>query len=128
MILDTSFVIDFLKGRKNAVEMMLSIVENHIAFAIAAPTVTEIYSGLVYIGNEQYRIKTRDFLKKQIILPLDEPSAIFAGEIDGTLTKKGLKIQRADSMIAGIAISNNMSVLTNDSHFDRIEGLEIQKY
>ncbi len=61
-------------------------------------------------------------------LPLDEESAKIAGSIDGQLTKQGLTINTEDSMIAGIAIKNNKTILTNDGHFDRIEGLKIEKY
>ena len=127
MILDTSFVIDFLKGRKNAVEKMISITENQIHFAIAAPTLAEISSGLVYADNDK-KEKAMDFLKSQIVLPLDESSAIIAGEIDGKLAKRGLKIEMMDSLIAGIAISNNEPIVTRDSHFERIEGLKTEKY
>jgi predicted nucleic acid-binding protein len=44
------------------------------------------------------------------------------------LTKKGQRIDPEDTMIAGIAITNNKILVTRDKHFDRINGLKIEKY
>ncbi|MBS3136929.1 hypothetical protein J4232_00725 [Candidatus Woesearchaeota archaeon] len=43
--------------------------------------------------------------------------------------KRGIPINPQDSMIAGIAIRNNESVLTrNTKHFERIDNLTIETY
>ena len=129
MILETSFIIDFLKGDENAVSKMQSLIDQNILYEITTPTIFELWGGLVNLEKpekEQQRITS--LLEGIIIFPLDEESAKIAGNIDGKLVKRGLKIDTEDSMIAGIAIKNNKKVLTRDKHFDRIEGLKIESY
>lgn len=129
MILETSFVIDFLKNDGKAVRKMQSIISSDGAFGIATPTIFELWTGLFAIqksGNERERIS---FLINNIsIYSLDYESAKIAGKINGELIKNGKKIDPEDCMIAGIAMTNNRKLLTNDRHFERIEGLRIEKY
>lgn len=129
MILETSFVIDFLQGDEDAVSKMQSLVDQNIPYEITSPTVFELWGGLQNLGapeKEQQKILT--LMQGIAVFPLDEESAKIAGTIDGQLAKKGLTINTEDSMIAGIAIKNNKKVLTRDQHFDRIDGLKIEEY
>ena len=129
MILEATFVIDFLKGRNDAVSKMESLVKENILVSIAAPTVFELFAGYEQHGKgEREKQKISLFLKTINLFPLDGESAKIGGIIDGALIKKGLQIDAEDSMIAGIAMAKNESVLTRDSHFDRIEGLKVEKY
>ena len=129
MILETSFVVDFLKGDEYAVSKMQSLIDKGIPYEITTPTIFELWGGLVNLEKsekEQQRIIS--LLEGIVIFPLDEESAKIAGNVDGQLVKRGLKIDTEDSMIAGIAINNNKKVLTRDEHFSRIEGLKIESY
>ena len=129
MILETSFVVDFLKGDEDAVSKMQSLIDEGIPYEITTPTIFELWGGLVNLEKpekEQQRITS--LLGGIVIFPLDEESAKIAGNVDGQLVKRGLKIDTEDSMIAGIAIKNNKKVLTRDKHFDRIEGLKVEEY
>ena len=129
MILETSFVVDFLKGDEDAVSKMQSLIDEGIPYEITTPTIFELWGGLVNLEKpekEQQRITS--LLEGIIIFPLDEESAKIAGNVDGQLVKRGLKIDTEDSMIAGIAIKNNKKVLTRDKHFDIIEGLKVESY
>lgn len=130
MILDTNFIIDFLKGQSTALNKMDFLIKKDIAFAITTPTIFELYSGLIFLDkSENERERIISLLKDQIILSLDKNSAEKAGIIDGNLLKKGLKIDAEDSMIAGIAESHGESILTkNVKHFSRIQGIRIESY
>ena len=129
MILETSFVIDFLRGKENAKSKMDFLISQNILLEIVAPTVFELYAGIIQLGKSEEEIqKITSLLKGFSFYPLDEESARIAGIIDGKLIKNGLKISAEDSMIAGIAIKNNKKVLTRDEHFKRIEGLKIESY
>jgi tRNA(fMet)-specific endonuclease VapC len=45
------------------------------------------------------------------------------------LRKKGINIEHNDVLIAGIALTNNMKLITNNiSHFNKIKGLEIENW
>lgn len=129
MILETTFAIDFLKGRKTAITKMRDLIDNKIDVALTAPTVFELYGGLIQLGKSQEeQQKVVSFLKGIMIYPLDDESAKIAGLIDGKLIKDGLEIETEDAMIAGIAIKNNQKILTRDEHFKRIEGLKVENY
>lgn len=129
MILETSFVIDFLNGKKDAVEKISYLVGENVDCAITSPTIFEIWSGIVSLKKgENEKNKTKLLLNNQIIYGLDAESAEIAGKIHGELVLKGQKIDPTDCMIAGIAIKNNLPVLTRDGHFERVDGLKIEKY
>ena len=129
MILETSFVVDFLKGDEDAVSKMQSLIDQNILYEITTPTIFELWGGLVNLEKPEKELqRITSLLEGIIIFPLDEESAKIAGNVDGQLVKRGLKIDTEDSMIAGIAIKNNKKVLTRDKHFDRIEGLKIESY
>lgn len=129
MILDTTFVVDLIRGNDNAVSKLKWLEKENVMYGITTPTIYELWSGLVSLEKSEKEIqKTGYLIKEQLIYLLDEESAEEAGKIDGELIKKGQKIDPEDCMIAGIAITNNQKLLTNDRHFERIEGLKIEKY
>ena len=129
MIVDTSFVIDFLQGDEEAVSKMQSLIDQDLPYEISSPTIFELWGGLQNIETpEKEKQKILSLMQGITVFSLDEESAKIAGTIDGQLSRKGLKINTEDSMIAGIAIKNNKKVLTRDRHFERIEGLKTEKY
>ena len=129
MILETSFVVDFLQGDEDAISKMHSLIDQNIPYEITSPTIFELWGGLVNLEKpEKERQRITSLMEGIIIYPLDEESAKIAGNIDGQLVKKGLQINTEDSMTAGIAITNNKKILTRDEHFNRIEGLKIERY
>ena len=129
MILDTSFVIDLLKGRQNAVSKMTYLAKENIPHAITTLTIFELWSGLISLEkSDKEKLKTISLIKEQVVYSLSQRGAEEAGKIDGALIKKGLTINPVDVLIAGIAISNDKKVLTSDPHFERIDGLKVEKY
>ncbi|MBI1935858.1 PIN domain-containing protein [Candidatus Woesearchaeota archaeon] len=129
MILDTSFVIDLIKGRPNAVSKLKELEKENVPYSITSPTVYELWSGLVSLEkSEKEKQKTTSLISEQIIYFLDDKSAEEAGKIDGKLIKIGKMIEPEDCMIAGIAVTNNQKLLTKDPHFKRIEGLKVELY
>ena len=129
MILETAFALDFLKGQENAIAKIRSLVDENVSLEITTPTIFELWGGLTQLGKgEKEREKIISFIKGLTIYSLDEESAKIGGIIDGELIKRGLKIDTEDSMIAGIALTNNKKILTRDEHFKRIEGLKVEEY
>jgi predicted nucleic acid-binding protein len=130
MLLDTSFIIDLLKGQKGAVQKMKSLEAEAIATNISSPSIFELYVGITLSkksGAEKRRII--DSLSSWGTLPLDTESAKTAGRIYGQLMTEGMMIDAEDAMIAGIALENGEEVLTrNIKHFERIPGISIVTY
>jgi predicted nucleic acid-binding protein len=60
------------------------------------------------------------------VLPLDREAATRAAVVRQRLARKGVPIGMADSLIAGIALVNNLPLLTrNRKHFENVEGLRL---
>jgi tRNA(fMet)-specific endonuclease VapC len=88
---------------------------------ISSITVTEFVTGLQAHGNWQ---KLQNFLSELENFEIIHPSLdnfILAGKIDGDLLKKGNSIGIADSLVASVAISNDIDLATgNYDDFIRI--------
>ncbi|MBI2576282.1 PIN domain-containing protein [Candidatus Woesearchaeota archaeon] len=130
MILETTFLIDLLRGRQEAVSKMKELEGSHLPLFIATPSIVELWSGIVRFNRPQSeKIKILQTISEQLILDLTKEAAVEAGKIDGTLVKTGKEIEPEDSMIAGIAITNHEAVLTrNTEHFRRVMGLTTERY
>lgn len=129
MILDTSFLVDLLRGNKTAVDKIAEIEKRNEPIATTTISVFEIWQGLSKKAGEEETEKTFELFKSINVVGFDFDSAIKAGEIQGSLRATGQKIDPEDAMIAGIAKSRQEKVLTrNQKHFARIRGLEIETY
>jgi tRNA(fMet)-specific endonuclease VapC len=66
------------------------------------------------------------FLPAFLSLPFDDLSAIVYGQIRADLEAKGTPIGPNDLMIASIALSNDLTLVThNTSEFGRVSGLRL---
>jgi len=127
--LETTFLVDFFRGNKNAIEKYTEIKESNESIRVAVPSITEIISGAsLNIKNEE-KEKAIEFFSNLEILELNKESAILAGEIEAGLILSGETIGIIDIMIGAICLSNNETLLTrNKKHFEKIKNLEIKSY
>lgn len=93
-------------------------------FTISTVTLMEIVRGL---QRKQSLQRLQTFLLSisgEEIVPFDAESAILAGRIAGDLERLGQPIGMADPMIAAIAMTNGLELVTgNTAHFQRIQRL-----
>ncbi len=130
MLLDTTFLIDFLRGKKNAINL-ISHIEKKPLYTTEI-NVFELITG-AYISKQEIKKhleKIYALLSRINVLSLDRKSSIKAGEIAGKLIKEGKKIHETDCLIAGIALANGITniVTENKSHYERIKGVKIISY
>ena len=58
-----------------------------------------------------------------------EESAKISGDIYADLRQKGITIGTSDILIAGIAIENGLTLITNnEKHYEPIQGLNIDNW
>ena len=89
-------------------------------------TYYEILSGLKHRDANKKLEVFLDFVAQNTVLSLTEEAATIASEHYATLCKQGQPLEDIVLLIAGIALSNNLVLVThNTKHFERIEGLEI---
>jgi predicted nucleic acid-binding protein len=120
-IADTDVLIDYLagKGEADAVERVL----RRGALSTTVITRFELLSGA---KSSKQLARLVQLLGAVPSIPLDAAAADAASEIRRSLDQSGNTIGMADSLIAGIVISNGGSLLTrNRRHFERVPGLEL---
>jgi hypothetical protein len=129
MIADTGFLIDIMDGDVKAVEKLKEILKSH-SLIVTTPSLFELFSGVAQSKcSEAERERVKQLLEDQPLLQLDASSAEQAGYIDGTLIRKGIRIEPIDCQIAGIALTHQQVVVTrNTKHFSRIENLRVESY
>ncbi len=132
--LDTTFLIDFIKGRIEANVMANNLGNREEIITIATPSIVELFKGIYLRENikniEPNEIdKIKNVISSFSILDLDRVSAILAGEIEADLINRGEMIDIEDIMIGAIAKQNGEKLITkNVKHFERIKGLEVEGY
>jgi len=127
--LETTFLVDFFRGNKNAIEKYTEIKESNESIRVAVPSITEIISGASLNVKNEEKERAIEFFSNLEILELNKESAILAGEIEAGLILSGETIGIIDIMIGAICLSNNETLLTrNKKHFEKIKNLEIKSY
>lgn len=129
MIADSSLLIDFLREKKNAVEM----IQKYLAEGIYTTEVNvfELVRGAYLSRNpEIYIERVHVLLSRMVVLPLERRATLKAGELAAFLDKEGLHVEDADCLIAGIALVNSVPIIgtLNKSHFERFPGIKVITY
>jgi len=121
ILVDTSVLIDLLKGIDNAkVEMLKTIIKNNWPFGIAAYTYQEVLQGAR--DDNEYSL-LMDYLKKQIIYTLPNIISTYenAARIYYDLRRIGITPRNSiDIYIAQTAIHFGLMLLHNDKDFDNM--------
>lgn len=130
MLLDTTLLIDFLRGKKEAVEILARSERQQ--FYTTEINIFEIVFGIYAKRQNPEKDIEKAFalFSKLIILALERRGTIKAGEIGGMLMKRGLQIEQTDCLIAGIALSNGIPeiITANKTHFERIPEIKVVSY
>ena len=127
-ILDTNTLIYFFKGIGNVANILLSKSPKDIS--IPSITLYEIKVGIAKSNNPEKRKKQLESLISRIsITPFGANEAEVAAMIRADLESKGKPTGPYDTLIAGIALSNNATLVThNTKEFERVNGLTIEDW
>jgi tRNA(fMet)-specific endonuclease VapC len=123
-LLDTDCVVEYLRGRAEAVQLVTSLRLAGVAISIV--TFGEIYEGIHYgERRETHERGFRDFLRLVPVLPLRQRDMKRFAIIRGALRRSGSPIGDPDLLIAATAIERDLMLVTgNLRHFGRISGLK----
>ena len=129
-LLDSTFLIDLMRGRERAVTVLESLERSGEPLVVSAVTLMELQRGIAALGlpvEEQRRIL--DVVQSRIVQPLDAPAALRAGEIDASLWSAGEPVDPEEAMIAGTALSLDQELVTRSGRsFGRVPGLRMRTY
>ncbi|MCS7366042.1 MAG: type II toxin-antitoxin system VapC family toxin [archaeon GB-1867-035] len=134
-LLDTSYLIDLVRRKPEAVKLARKIDEEKAYTAISAITYHEYLLG-VYLSHWRNKQKLKEMLRKAEaelkifdILPYTEAIARKTAEKLAYLIKIGKPTSLADLIIAATAITHKLKLVTrNKKHYENIPELEIITY
>ena len=124
-LIDTDWVIDYLKGIPRAIVLLRALA--YEGAAISLITYGEIYEGIYgsldRSGSEE---RFRNFLDEVSVLPLDQPIMRRFPLLRDSLRRVGRPIGDLDLLIAATALQHSLALVTrNLGHFQRISGLQL---
>ncbi len=126
VLLDTDTISFFLRNVPKVMTEANNYLKFHKGFTFSVITNFEILRGLKIKNAQQQIIKFGLIRMQSREINLSHKIIDRAAEIYADLYKRGLLILDADILIAATAIENNLAVVTNnESHFNRISGLQI---
>ncbi len=129
MILDTSAIIDLLRGKQEIIKKFEDLDKKNIPISLTSISVFEIWQGLHDTMDAKKFEKIQFLLDSIGTFYFDTSTAKEAGYIHASLKNAGQIIDPEDSMIAGIAKFYKEAILTkNIKHFGRIQGLKVESY
>ncbi|MEK6824321.1 MAG: type II toxin-antitoxin system VapC family toxin [Nanoarchaeota archaeon] len=128
--LDSTVIIDFLKGREEAINI-IGIYMND-GLATTELTIFEIFAG-IYLKksiSENEVIKATEFFNSINVLSFDKTCGEKAARIYAFLSNSGNLIEQNDVFISAIMIKNGCEkiITRNEKHFLKIDGIKVVRY
>jgi tRNA(fMet)-specific endonuclease VapC len=123
VMLDTDIYSEVLKAIDPNVARNAIFYRNiYLRLSLSVITIMEVIQGLQKVGASSQRIQAfRNAVSSEEIIPFDQSAAELAGQIAGDLDRVGRPIGRCDPMIAALAITHGLELVTgNTSHYQRL--------
>jgi tRNA(fMet)-specific endonuclease VapC len=128
-MLDTDILSEFLRGNPKVIAKVDEYLKEYSYISLSIITYYEILNGLLYKDARKQLAKFEEFIVLNKVIPLTLPMAKTAALIQADLRKKGTEIGHTDTLIAGISMTSELQLITNNtSHFKRIHGLDIANW
>jgi predicted nucleic acid-binding protein len=123
-LLDSSFCADFLRGREAAKSYRLDHRDESLV--LSAVGYYELYHGAVKEGRDPARID--ELLPWVERINYDRTHALEGTRIRQELEARGERLQHPDMLLAGVARSLGVPVVTADGGFERVDGLNVENH
>ncbi len=127
-LLDTDVLSKMAKAR--VPDRLQRIVGPEPRLLTTAINLAEVYYGLAKAGSPRLRLLYEERVFPYLtVLPFEEEAAVEFGRLRAALEAGGNRLDDADLMIASVAISRGLVLVTaNVRHFSRIPGLRIENW
>lgn len=123
LLVDTNIVIALFAGEPTALERM----ERRPELFLCVPVLGELrYGALASSRVEENLTRLDGFSRRVLLLSCDSGTAVQYSVIRFALRKKGRPIPENDIWIAAVALQHGLTLLSRDSHFQQVEGLEME--
>lgn len=129
VLIDTDILSYYFKGNPKVIGRFESYLGFFDSIEICIITYYEITSGLLAKKALRQLQVFEQFVDRNKIIPLTEKSSKISAELYASLRQSGKIVDDIDLLIAGVAIENDMVLVTNnEKHFGRIPNLKIENW
>jgi len=128
-VLDTNIITAIMRGNKKVKEIAQKAILEGKEIFINAISYYEIKRGLL-AKNATVQLNKFDLLCKEFGLVLLDTQDVFdrASEIYANLKQRGQLIEDADILIASVVTFRNFILVSDDTDFDRIQGIKLENW
>ncbi len=128
-IIDTDTTSYFFRNNAKVVAKLDEYLQEHGFVYLSVVTYYEVLNGLYFKDAKNQTAQFEKFVKLNQVLPLTNEIAKKSAKIYADLRKKGQTVGHNDVLIAGTAIINDLTLITNNvSHFSRMSGLDVDNW
>ncbi|MBM3811951.1 MAG: type II toxin-antitoxin system VapC family toxin [Acidimicrobiia bacterium] len=120
-LLDTSVIVDVLNGKRGRAELLRSLLEAGHVLGCCPINVAEVYAGM----RPQEEEPTKRLLESLEYHAISREAARLAGEWKRDHRKSGTTLHLADAVIAAVAITNRLTLMTDNVKDFPMKGLEL---
>lgn len=110
-LLDTSVLIDVLRGARGRAEALVALVESGHLLACSAINVAEVFAGM----RARERERTVALLDTLEHYDINRPVAERAGQLRREWALRGKTLPLADLLIAAVALSHGLVLVTDNA-------------
>jgi tRNA(fMet)-specific endonuclease VapC len=123
-LLDTNQIVYYLRQEQRVVDDLQSRKQEGLA--VSAISVGELYEGIFRATDPEAAEQVlRNFLSEVTVVPVDEEIGRVFGQERARLRQVGLLMSDLDLLIAATALHNDLTLLTADQAFDRVQNLNV---
>lgn len=122
-LLDTTVLIDYLRGHAEVRARLHALLEEGHELAVCAVSVAEVFAGL----REKDRDATTRFLSTLKYFDLSFDVARVAGEYQYAFARRGRALKLTDVLIGATALAQDTSLLTNNVKDFPLPGLRVER-
>ena len=128
-LVDTDILSFYFKGDSKVFDKFNDYLKEFDVINVSIITYYEILGGLKFKKADRQIKEFEEFVSNNTIIHISEQSAKLSGDIYADLRQKGITIGTSDILIAGIAIENELTLVTNNErHYESIKGLKIENW
>ena len=122
-LVDTSVWIDFFRGIVSTKEFLTRQIARDKVFT-AGPVLFELLQG---IRSSEEREQVKEALLSMNFLEITPEDWVRAALISRELRSKGITIPMTDLLLAQLAKTHDLEIISLDPHFDKIPGITHRK-
>lgn len=128
-LLDTNTCVRYLNGRSERVRQHVESTQPQDIVLCSVVKAELFYGAMKSMKPAENLAKQYRFVNRFASFPFDDNAAEAYSRIRARLEKLGMPIGPNDLLIAAIAVTNDLTLVThNTGEFGRVEGLELEDW